>query len=58
MLKIGAKLAKQGVGAHFPVVFIPGIVSTGLEVWQGTPCAQKHFRYIYISLFILFLFYS
>lgn len=38
-------MAKAGVKSHFPAVFIPGIISTGLEVWQGTPCAQKHFRY-------------
>jgi hypothetical protein len=41
---LGLRLAKLGLSAHFPVVFIPGIVSTGLEVWQGHPCAQKHFR--------------
>lgn len=36
---------KSGYSPHFPVVFIPGIISTGLEVWQGRPCAQRHFRY-------------
>jgi len=28
-----------GYTKHHPVVFIPGIVSTGLEVWQGDKCA-------------------
>lgn len=27
-----------------PVLMIPGIVSTGLEVWAGQPCSQKYFR--------------
>eukprot|EP01091_Cochliopodium_minus_P012740 TRINITY_DN3938_c0_g1_i1.p1 TRINITY_DN3938_c0_g1~~TRINITY_DN3938_c0_g1_i1.p1 ORF type:complete len:664 (-),score=144.14 TRINITY_DN3938_c0_g1_i1:554-2362(-) len=39
----GLILQKEGVTPHYPVVFIPGIVSTGLEVWQGKPCA-KNFR--------------
>jgi phospholipid:diacylglycerol acyltransferase len=26
------------------VVFVPGIVSTGLEVWDAKACAKKHFR--------------
>eukprot|EP00475_Leptophrys_vorax_P016267 TRINITY_DN2271_c0_g1_i4.p1 TRINITY_DN2271_c0_g1~~TRINITY_DN2271_c0_g1_i4.p1 ORF type:complete len:675 (+),score=143.73 TRINITY_DN2271_c0_g1_i4:189-2213(+) len=29
---------------HYPVVMLPGIVSTGLEVWKARPCAQRHFR--------------
>ena len=40
----GELLAAAGLRAHFPLVFIPGIVSTGLEVWEGEPCAKKHFR--------------
>lgn len=27
-----------------PVVMVPGIVSTGLELWEGKSCARKHFR--------------
>ena len=30
--------------AYHPVVFIPGIVSSGLEVWAGQKCATKNFR--------------
>lgn len=37
----GLKLKKEGAMPHHPVVFIPGIVSTSLEVWQGKPCATK-----------------
>jgi len=42
--KPGITLAKEGLHVYHPVIFIPGIVSTGLEVWQAKPCAKKHFR--------------
>jgi phospholipid:diacylglycerol acyltransferase len=34
----------RGDHVHHPVVMVPGIVSTGLEVWKAKPCASKHFR--------------
>ncbi len=34
----------NGLHAKYPVVLIPGITSTGLELWQGAPCAKKYFR--------------
>lgn len=40
----GFQLAQQGAKAHFPVVMIPGFVTSGLEVWYGKECARKHFR--------------
>ncbi|KAJ7562183.1 hypothetical protein O6H91_03G057700 [Diphasiastrum complanatum] len=40
----GMKLAKEGLQAHHPVVFVPGIVTGGLELWQGRPCADGLFR--------------
>eukprot|EP01111_Echinosteliopsis_oligospora_P011878 TRINITY_DN4016_c0_g1_i1.p1 TRINITY_DN4016_c0_g1~~TRINITY_DN4016_c0_g1_i1.p1 ORF type:complete len:637 (+),score=152.92 TRINITY_DN4016_c0_g1_i1:86-1996(+) len=41
----GVKLAhEKNYTPKHPVIFIPGIISTGLEVWQGAPCAQRHFR--------------
>lgn len=27
-----------------PVAFLPGIVSTGLELWAGKECAKRYFR--------------
>jgi len=30
--------------AHFPVVMVPGFVTSGLEVWGGKECARRHFR--------------
>ncbi|KAL3699140.1 hypothetical protein R1sor_017162 [Riccia sorocarpa] len=40
----GVKLAKEGLVAKHPVVFVPGIVTGGLELWQGKPCAEGLFR--------------
>lgn len=37
----GVLLASEGVKPFYPVVFIPGIVSTTLEVWKGKPCATQ-----------------
>lgn len=28
-----------------PIIIIPGIISTGLELWQGTECATGKFRH-------------
>ncbi|CAF1357973.1 unnamed protein product [Adineta steineri] len=28
-----------------PIIIIPGIISTGLELWQGTECAKGKFRH-------------
>ncbi|CAG8496425.1 5614_t:CDS:10 [Ambispora gerdemannii] len=40
----GLKLAEKGLKAKFPVILIPGIVSTGLESWSTSNCSQKYFR--------------
>jgi hypothetical protein len=40
----GLLAKRDGLQAHYPIVFIPGIVSTGLEVWQGEDCAASSFR--------------
>lgn len=40
----GAALAAAGLKAHHPIVIVPGIVSTGLEVWQGRDCTNGLFR--------------
>ncbi|GLJ11678.1 hypothetical protein SUGI_0174420 [Cryptomeria japonica] len=40
----GVKLKKEGLKAHHPVVFVPGIVTGGLELWEGHPCADGLFR--------------
>lgn len=40
----GYQLAQQGAKANYPVVMVPGFVTSGLEVWGGKDCARKHFR--------------
>lgn len=40
----GLKLAKDGLQAKHPVVFVPGIVTGGLELWDGHSCADGLFR--------------
>ncbi|KAG6426386.1 hypothetical protein SASPL_110609 [Salvia splendens] len=40
----GVKLKKEGLRAKHPVVFVPGIVTGGLELWEGHSCAEGLFR--------------
>lgn len=40
----GMILKNKGAKAHFPVVLVPGIISTGLELWEGKECARYLFR--------------
>jgi phospholipid:diacylglycerol acyltransferase len=40
----GFQLAKTGAQGQYPVVMIPGFVTSGLEVWGGKECARKYFR--------------
>lgn len=40
----GVRLKREGVTALHPVVLVPGIITGGLELWQGRPCAEGMFR--------------
>lgn len=40
----GYHLAQQGARANYPIVLIPGFVTSGLQVWGGKTCAKKYFR--------------
>ncbi|XVE88653.1 hypothetical protein DITRI_Ditri19aG0086700 [Diplodiscus trichospermus] len=40
----GVKLQKQGLKAKHPLLFVPGIVTGGLELWEGRKCAEGLFR--------------
>ena len=40
----GVKLRKEGLTVNHPVVFVPGIVTGGLELWEGHQCADGLFR--------------
>jgi len=43
-LRPGQKLAKYRK-PHMPIIMIPGMMSTGLELWQGMECAKSRFRH-------------
>ena len=38
------ELFAEGVGVRRPLFFIPGYVTSGLELWQSLPCAKAKFR--------------
>lgn len=40
----GLKLSKMGVKKKHPLILVPGFVTSGLELWEGQPCAKKYFR--------------
>ncbi|XP_051113394.1 putative phospholipid:diacylglycerol acyltransferase 2 [Andrographis paniculata] len=40
----GARLKRDGLAALHPVVLVPGIVTGGLELWEGRPCSHGLFR--------------
>ncbi|XP_059625281.1 putative phospholipid:diacylglycerol acyltransferase 2 [Cornus florida] len=40
----GARLQREGLTPLHPVVLVPGIVTGGLELWEGRPCAEGLFR--------------
>lgn len=40
----GARLKNEGLTPLHPVVIVPGIVTGGLELWEGKPCSQGLFR--------------
>ena len=40
----GYILAQQGATAKYPVVMVPGFITSNLELWAGEDCAKRHFR--------------
>ncbi|KAK4492234.1 hypothetical protein RD792_003034 [Penstemon davidsonii] len=40
----GSRLRRDGLTALHPVVLVPGIVTGGLELWEGRPCSEGLFR--------------
>ncbi|KAK8697755.1 hypothetical protein V6N13_113893 [Hibiscus sabdariffa] len=40
----GVRLKREGLMALHPVVLVPGIVTGGLELWEGRSCADGLFR--------------
>ena len=43
-LRPGFQLRNLGAVAKYPIVIVPGFVTSGLELWGGEECAKKHFR--------------
>lgn len=41
---VGNELKQQGATANYPIVIVPGFVTSGLEVWSGKECAKAFFR--------------
>jgi hypothetical protein len=45
ILRPGFQLARNhNVKGQYPIVMIPGFVTSGLEVWKGKDCMEKFFR--------------
>ncbi|CAI9761550.1 unnamed protein product [Fraxinus pennsylvanica] len=40
----GTRLKREGLTALHPIVMVPGIVTGGLELWEGRPCSEGLFR--------------
>lgn len=40
----GSGEQRKGARAKYPIVLIPGFVTTGLELWEGHDCFKQHFR--------------
>jgi hypothetical protein len=43
-LRVGQALRARGARPRRPVVVVPGFVTSGLELWEGRPCARSLFR--------------
>ncbi|KAK0212623.1 phospholipid:diacylglycerol acyltransferase [Desarmillaria ectypa] len=42
--QVGEKMAERGLSAEYPVILVPGVISTGLESWSTTPDYRPFFR--------------
>lgn len=42
--RLGVRLYKEGLRPKYPIVIVPGFVTTGLELWAAKPCAESSFR--------------
>lgn len=40
----GLELARKGYKPKHPIIIVPGFVTSGLELWEGRPCASRYFR--------------
>eukprot|EP00928_Gymnodinium_smaydae_P002543 TRINITY_DN10914_c0_g2_i1.p1 TRINITY_DN10914_c0_g2~~TRINITY_DN10914_c0_g2_i1.p1 ORF type:complete len:676 (-),score=90.46 TRINITY_DN10914_c0_g2_i1:84-2111(-) len=42
--RVGVRMAKKGYSVKHPVSMIPGIITAGLELWDGEDCIKSYFR--------------
>ena len=42
--RVGIRMAREGKVAKHPVIMVPGIITTGLELWDGEDCIKNYFR--------------
>lgn len=42
--RVGVRMSSRGAKVHSPVLMIPGIITTALEVWDGEDCIRSYFR--------------
>ena len=42
--RVGIRMAREGKRVKHPVIMVPGIITTGLEVWDGEDCIKNYFR--------------
>jgi hypothetical protein len=40
----GLELKARGLKPKHPIIIVPGFVTSGLELWEGRPCAARYFR--------------
>jgi phospholipid:diacylglycerol acyltransferase len=43
-IRPGYVLRQQGATALYPVVMVPGFITSGLELWDGEECAKSYYR--------------
>ena len=43
-IRPGYQYQQQGARAKYPVVMVPGFITSGLELWDGEECAKSYFR--------------
>lgn len=40
----GVELSANGAHVKHPVIIVPGVTSTALELWKAAPCLDNNFR--------------
>lgn len=43
-IRPGLLARNEGIRKKYPIIMLPGATTTGLEIWQGKPCAKAYFK--------------